>query len=72
MRESKAGRDEEEKSMTDGGHGSMINYRRLKNQIQGGDANEREPQKGGLLRVKPWEAYRYSESRSKGLLAALS
>lgn len=22
--------------------------------------------------MKPWEAYRYSESRSKGLLAALS
>ena len=25
-----------------------------------------------MLRVKPWEAYRYSESKSKGLLAALS
>lgn len=25
-----------------------------------------------MLRVKPWEAYRYSQSKSKGLLAALS
>lgn len=59
-------------SAEDGNMGGGVNYRRLKNQIRAFDANGQAYQKGGMLRVKPWEAYRYSESKSKGLLAALS
>lgn len=49
-----------------------INYKRLKGQIRSIDATGESYSKGGMLRVKPWEAYRYNEGLTKGLLAALS
>jgi len=54
------------------GQATGINYSRLKNQIMSIDASGESFSKGGLLRVKPWEAYRFNESLGKGLLAALS
>ena len=45
---------------------------KLKNQMQAIDANGEPFSKGSMLRVKPWETYRYTESKSKGLLAALN
>lgn len=51
---------------------SIINYKRLKGQIRAIDTSGESYSKGGMLRVKPWEAYRYNEGLSKGLLAALS
>ena len=55
-----------------GSDNPIINYRRLKNQIRAIDANGEPYSRMGMLRVKPWEAYRHNESKSKGLLAALS
>ena len=58
--------DDESEGMAKG-----TNFMKLKNQMQAIDANGEHFSKGSLLRVKPWENYRYTESKSKGLLAAL-
>ena len=49
-----------------------INFKRLKSNIRAIDTSGESYSKGGMLRVKPWEAYRYNDGLTKGLLAALS
>lgn len=50
----------------------MMNYRNLQSKFRAINTNGELLEKQGMLRVKPWETYRYNQSRSQGLLAALS